>query len=338
MTSQKNKHKIKVAVIGSGLTGLCTANHLIDLGYRVDIYSDRHPHETTSSLISGLCYPFSGPTARPHKYAFTALDATKTYAKKMLKPADIQHIDIHRHAKDDVQAEHFHSIAKQYDYLRIETTYDNKTTLTIPHVMYINMKRYISSMVSRLQTYDVNFINKSVTSIKDCGSYSLYIICAGAYSDKIMELSNLKTETIPGHCMALPNDSINTNDVQITKHILIPNTFDQECYVGGTYEKNPSKSSKQYLLDMLLQFPEQFTHDDFSKIISKRLGLRGYLPGKLPGIHRASPNVYAVLGMGSKGLMYHVWMTQLLMKYIETGSPNHIPNDYLVKKQWLVSK
>ena len=46
---------------------------------------------------------------------------------------------------------------------------------------------------------------------------------------------------------------------------------------------------------------------------------------------------YALLGMGSKGLMYHVWMTKHLIQYIQTGSDVHIPNDYLVRRKWLIN-
>jgi glycine/D-amino acid oxidase-like deaminating enzyme len=331
----KTNRKPNAVVIGAGLTGLCVANHLIDLGYSIVVYTDQNPLKTTSSLISGLCYPFSGPAARPHKYAIEALEETMLYARRFLNPSEIRFVDIHRHAKDDEQACSFKTVAAQYDGLSITTNTDGSTTLIISNAMYINMPAYISAMVRRLEANGAIFKNKRIHSVRECDGFDLCVICGGAYSNSIQELSSLNTSTIPGHCIGLPSNSVNTDKTIITKHILIPSTFNNDTYIGGTYEKDCSKHTDYYLQTMLKQFPQYLVDNDEFSETTIRKGIRGYLPGKLPGIMSFSKNGFALLGMGSKGLMYHVWMTKHLIRYIQTGSKDHIPNDYLIRSKWL---
>ena len=192
--------KPKAIVIGAGLTGLCVANHLMDIGYSIVVYSDQHPLKATSSLISGLCYPFSGPSARPHKYAFEALEQTISYAKHILNPSEMRFVNIHRHAKDDEQARSFKAVAMQYDDLSIKTNNDGTTTLVISNVLYINMSAYINNMVRRLETNGVIFEEKRVKTVKECGEYDVCIICGGAYSTSIQELSSLNTHNTRSLC------------------------------------------------------------------------------------------------------------------------------------------
>ncbi len=330
---------MKVAIIGRGISALAVAFYLLKEKSDVSItFFDKNPlGHSASGNSSGLMHPYLGKKALKDMYAEKAFQESYSLLQEIQKTVQepfYAKTPLLRFAMNQKQEEEFYLRSKEYSIsllkentcIEIDPDIKPLPGLFIKEAITVDAKKYLMAFWGFLENKKVKYVEKKISSIEELEKEFDQVIIASGASTLSQEVISL--DRIKGQMLVCENkDSIFSQPaLNGRRHITF---FDKYCYLGSTYERKFSEEKPDMVLAKSLLEEASLFYPKVKKwnILEVRSGIRGYIKGrKLPAIFSVKKNVWAILGMGSRGFLYHGYLGRLLTKCILHSNVQDVSN------------
>jgi glycine/D-amino acid oxidase-like deaminating enzyme len=221
-----------------------------------------------------------------------------------------------RHVQNEEQMEMFLSHVEKYcDVKRLQGhAFMIKSGRTLYCTRYLQgLWKAIESKGGVLVQKEVNNLNLDV----DC-----VVLTAGAGICSFLEANALPIKLIKGQVLTCewPSSQLPLEHSLIGKGYMVPAEDPRYCYLGSTYEKQDLTETPDLdiaIREILPRIASFYPEADKLKVVGCKAGVRVMRAGHyLPLICKLKPNLYAVTGMGSRGLLYHAFYGKLLKELL----------------------
>jgi len=312
----------KIAIIGAGFAGLSVAWHLLAKGgCEVAIYDAKGIGGGASGIATGLLHPYVGEQVRRSLEAKEGMEATQALiavAQKKVEAPIVICQGILRYTHSEEQREKFLSHAKEFGDVerREENCFWISSGLTIDSPLYLEgLWRAISEKGGQL-------ITSRVADLKALGSFDHIVIAAGSGIKHFPELKSLPLSLLKGQaliCQAPPFVPLPKTTLLGKGHVALMRD-PRLCTIGSTYEREDetekvdAEKAKQLLFSHIESF---FPAVSQLKIIDCKAALRVTKQGHyFPFFGKVKDNIWALTGLGSRGLLYHALLADRLSSLI----------------------
>lgn len=309
----------KVAIIGAGFSGLASAWHLLD-NFAVTLFSDGRE---ASKISAGLLHKYVGLRAPLNPLAKEAEKKTHQLlevASQALNETVILSKGMLRIALTDQQKEDFYRCACQNEDVKWVNPQDlipslpHNSGIFIQSGMTIDSKLYLEGLCLACEQKGLIVENRHISELSELKGFDFIILATGAYS---FPLHHLKVFPIKGQLLELewPRNHPPL-PFALNSQVYITMTKDQQrCIVGATHEHHftreaPSRFAIEELFPRALALYPPLKD---AKILSVKAALRCTTPNRLPFASHVKDNVYAITGLGSRGLLYHALFAEKLV-------------------------
>ncbi len=312
---------MRIAIVGTGFSGLAVGWALLKKGVRVDFYEDPEC-EGASPIASGLLHPYAGEQCKRSWKASEGLAATLDLllvAEHTLGIPVAERTGIIRLAflpeHDAIFSEH----AKTYrDVEKIdENLFFIKSGLTI------HANRYVEGMKKACSGKGAQFIQEKLPSLKDLDGYSHVVVAAGSQVSQFFPELASKISRMKGQLIKFRHAHTQTCPM-VGKGYLIKSPGEEALIIGSTYERN-FETEEPDLEVALKSLTPRLRSLGIDKIVldvvEVRSGVRANRIGHYyPIARRMRQNAWVITGMGSRGLLYHAYVGKQLAEAILTGT------------------
>ena len=321
-----NKNDLKIAIVGSGLSGSIIANKLAkNNNYRVAVFDSKE--NKTSSSPNAAMYPKLALGKDPRSqfvfqsYFYAASyysqnipefnnegiiflssnENKKDWIKRFLK---FKRNDIaHQISKDEVYE--LTGIDQDYSGLKFKTggclspNEICKYQLTHNNIEYKNNFYFESFEVNEHNKITINFLNKESQE-----NYDYLILALGTGIKKFIPSLNI----LKGSLIALKSNKFEKVKIPINHSGYILPAKDGFSWIGSSHQKNvlsidQEKSDEEILNNLNFLLDSEISR---SEIGNRWSGDRVTTPNKLPicGTYKNYSNIFLIGGLGSRGLTY----------------------------------
>ncbi len=315
---------MKIAIVGAGLAGLALAIECKKATPQSQIMLfDPQKAENRTSALAQLLYPFAGlycklnwEGEKSFNRSISLLNETQNFTqKKFFNP-----VKLLKTAHTPKQVESFKEAAKKY--LEVEFTPHTDYGLAgvwISNAIQIEAVEYLNAL--EMRCFSLGIVLQSTYFIDSMKEEFDHVIYASGYACQKL-FPNLKLSLLKGQALILkrPDDfSLDYNLLIHQLHIL-PSFDQQSVYVGNTFERDPIdfNPNRQVALELLwpdlIQYFPMFSKND---LIEVKSGIRLNAPSRLPMISRLDSKTWVFSAFGSKGLLYHAYLSELLAKHLD---------------------
>lgn len=332
-----------IAVIGAGFCGLAVAWHLVNHNpafpdLTIHLFDHQEIGHGTSGIAAGLLHPFVGAHAKLNPRGLEGMQATRQLlqiaAQTLNTPVTSPHPGILRLAMIEEQLCDFRLSAERYPQeaqwleaqvcQRLAPGCAPVPGLWIKEGLSVYSSLYLQGLWQACAQRGVKFERCLIQSLEELNTFDLTIVTAGAESQYLPELRDLKLRSVKGQLLelswpkGLPPLSCTLNS---HAYLLMGPTNDT-CWVGATYEKEYQdvevdiEFAKQ---DILPKAHRLFPPLQEATLLKCYAGMRAVTPQHLPFIKQLSDSQWVLTGMGSKGLLYHALYAQELVHHIWKG-------------------
>lgn len=322
---------MQIAVIGSGFSGLALCWYLTqNKNIKIDLYDPAGIGGNVSKMAAGLLHKYAGAQAKLNRFGIEGLDESLKLikiAEKSLGSSVILEKKIVRVALDETKEKLYREKASLYSdcqWLNNEGTLNitngivNYPSLLIENGYTIDCERYLQGLWMACQQQGAQFFKEPVENLSQLSSYDAVAVAVGHSILQYKEFATLKITPVKGHLLQFaysdfPNISL-VGDAYITK---MPEK--NMCISGSTFEKNFTSSLPDLQLAKTILLPKitaLFPPFKEAKIVDCKAGIRASTPDHLPIIGQFGDHLYAITGMGSKGLLYHALYAKKLSETI----------------------
>ncbi|MEG0287236.1 MAG: FAD-dependent oxidoreductase [Victivallaceae bacterium] len=346
---------MKIAVLGSGYSGLAVSWFLLALTQgkaTIDIFDPVPLGGGASGLSSGLLHTFPGYRALKPKLADRCLEATHsliTAASKSIKQPIVISKGILRPAFETEQINLFQTRASEYpgelewwDRTKCETKVIGLTLpeegggLFIPGGLTLDNDAYLDGLWNACASMGTQLYDELIENLDDIKDfYDQIIITAGANCDLIPSMKNIPTTKNKGQILEvkwpeeLPKLPFSINS---RKYMVAGTRENNICILGSTFEHNQIENepdpevAKQEILEKLLPI---FPALSEAEILNCYSGFRCSSPTKKPLIGKTPEGYWFLLGLGSKGLLYHALCGEMLAQSILANTLSYVDLELL---------
>ncbi len=322
--SQIKRH---IAIIGAGFSGLATAWHLSQLGHQVTLYESSPLGKNASGISAGLLHLYTGYKAtrakNGDKRLELALELLKVSSSTLGKPV-YQQTGLLRPALKENQAAFFKACADQNsDVYWMKTDEVQKKfpgihpldAIWIESAFQVDTHRYLEGLWKACQANGVEWIRKKITSANEL-TEDLRIIATGA--SPFPEISQLPIHQVKGQLLELtwyhPLPFPISSGVYLVKGSK-PNSI----YLGATFEHEFSNTTENVDVArerLLPKLNKLYPLPDQCEVLSCKSALRASTPTREPFVEQVDSKTWAIVGMGSKGILYHAEAAKRLLQAI----------------------
>lgn len=317
---------MEIAIVGGGFAGLAAASALAKRGARIHLFDPTPIGQSASGLASGLIHPFMGVHARrawASDPAFDlALESTKSaqIGSGILRPA--LHVD---------QASTFQKRAKEFpqeldwiDIPKLPGLQAPYGALFVRRGSVIDVKKHLQNLWENVQGV---WHQKRIEDLSELNAYDATIVAMGYQTSNLLpvQLASIKGQLLE---LAWPEDLPPLTQGIIAGGYLAPSIRPHSCIAGATFErtfettKADVEVAKEQIMKRILPFFPPLEH---ASILGVRAGVRAaYLKTHLPLLDQVGKKTWVVTALGSKGLLYHSWLGELVAEAVFTGHP--LPN------------
>lgn len=302
---------MKITIIGAGLSGLAVAYFLSKLSVEVCVFDKGGVGSGASGVAAGLLHPYPGMSKRRSWRAHEALkaslkliDVAQEFVEESLVsnegitckvryPEEIENLEKHQMRYGDVEK-------------RAEGEFLIRSGMTV------DVPRYLHGLQTACCERGVTFLEKEVESLD---AYSPLILASGSDVDRFVQLENFekkKGQVLLCKSTRKPGSVIGDG--------YIAHLRGNEWVLGSTYERDftsekPDESlAKDQLLPKGKKFGEEFVV--MKCLAGVRLCRKG---GYLPVVGKLEEGKWLITGMGSRGLLYHAFLGEILARAIVFG-------------------
>ena len=327
-----------IAIVGAGLAGLAAAWHLLQFpNVRVDIYDPAGPGGGASGMAAGLLHDRTGPKAKQPweggeglAAAVRLIEAVSPFSSSPLVTSK----GILRPALAPQQEALFQCALLEDNRLEwwsaqtaARANAPALPALYIPYGLSVAMPAYLEALGCACIALGARFFKQRISSLPT--GYQVAIIAAGSATGSLVRLPQhtlLKGQILELEWPAgrpLPDYALSADCY------IVPRPCRHTCLVGGTYERQfasvaPDAAEAERILRPKAAFLFPFL--ERAPLRGCQSGVRLAPPDKVTPLAGRLPGAGAYLftGLGSKGLLYHAWLAELLAREVITGQP-HLP-------------
>ncbi|MCF7852695.1 MAG: FAD-binding oxidoreductase [Simkaniaceae bacterium] len=336
----RSKH---VAVIGAGFAGLGTCYYLLRLGYRVTLFDQNEIGNNTSSVASGLVHPFPGQMARISLFEKEGVSATRQLIEEVQKHSMerlIAPVKMLRVAVNEKQEERFDHLCKIRDDVSdakecFSFIKEGKRSFWIHSGMTIFSEHYIKALFDLCIQLGLDFKKVAIESPNECADFDTVVLTLGAGSDRLLNLKERGFKINRGQILQVKWSGKRELPSILGKGYLAPSQKPGIYHLGSTYEYDhldEPPDNNRAICDIFRQAGEYLSIQDAFEVIDVKAGMRlAKKSSYLPYLNRLSNRVWILTAMGSRGLLYHAYCSQLLASAIDRNHVEMIPNEMLLE-------
>ena len=321
-----NKNDLKIAIVGSGLSGSIIANKLAKHNnYRVTVFDSKE--NKTSSSPNAAMYPKLALGEDPRsQFVFQSYFYAASYYSENIPEFNnegIIFLSSNENKKDWINRflkfkrnDIAHQISKDevYELTGIDQDYSGlkfktggclspneicKHQLKHNNIEHKNNFYFESFEVNEHNKITINFLNKESQE-----SYDYLILALGAGIKKFIPSLNI----LKGSLIALKNNKFEKVKIPINHSGYILPAKDGFSWIGSSHQKNvlsidQEKSDEEILNNLNFLLDSEISR---SEIGNRWSGDRVTTPNKLPicGTYKNYSNIFLIGGLGSRGLTY----------------------------------
>lgn len=328
---------MQIAIIGAGFSGLALCYYLTKNTHIQVTLFDSGLSEGASRISSGLVHPYAGAQCRRTKFATEGMKKTQELlqvAQGFIEDNVAHYTGILRPAITPKQLIDYQGAANLYQ----DVTWWDDCKKTIPYLnaqgglfiasgITVHPNNYLDGLVLACKAQGATFLSENISSLTELSSFDTIIVAAGSLTPKLPELKELPVFPIrgqiielewPKHLSPLPFSLVSNG--YVTMH---PNNT--SCFVGATYERGLPVDAEKELRGKVEALMPDLKESALRGIKS---GVRLFSPDNLtPIIGHVNSNIWVMTALGSKGLLYHAYMAELLSNAIITNTPESIPKE-----------
>ncbi|WP_213357535.1 NAD(P)/FAD-dependent oxidoreductase [Chlamydiifrater phoenicopteri] len=343
-----------IAILGAGYAGLSLAWHLLLHSQgtaAIDLFDPVPIGEGTSGMSSGLLHAFTGRKAlKPYRASDALVSAHYliTETSKVLGHSVVLSSGIVRPASDEEQLTLFQKRVEEFPQ-ELEWWEKSRCELEIPGIVIpddggalfikdgitINNEEYMQGLWMACSNLGTQFYDEIIENISDIEDFYDHIVIApGANWDVLPETKDIPLNKVKGQLLKveLPK-SFQTPKYSINAHkYMVSHATDGTYMLGATFEHNLADDEPNQevayneifpaLLPLFPQLKEAQIIDCFS-------GVRVSSPTRKPVTAQIKDKVWFVGGFGSKGLLYHGLVGDMLAKAVLAKSTAYIDKEFL---------
>ncbi len=272
---------IKIAVIGAGVIGLCTAIQLLKKGYQVSIQTDQDPATTTSTVAGAIWMPFG---VESDKLLDWSRDSLSVY--KQLQDNLETGVVWRNHTE-------FFNTSIPKPYWMTLLTEGKPPTCRLPKdfaCMYsvnlpnIDTTKYINYLLKTFRSLGGNLTKCRIANFEELKDFPIIINCTGFGAKNLTHDKNLYP--IKGQRLSVqqPSEKITESIVYTNKDaitLIIPHI--EHVVIGVSYIENDESLTYDMVEEkqQLIRAKELFPQLSDVKILERKVGIR---PGRKNGV------------------------------------------------------
>lgn len=320
-------NKIRIAVIGGGLSGLSAAWHLLQNDdIQVDLFDPAGIGGGASGMAAGLLHRYAGRFARTNWMGQEGYDATRVLidvAEEALGQPVAEKSGFLRVALTEENLKAYAACAEKnedVDWLTAEETVKrvpgivSAPSILIKSAFMIHGEAYLQGLWLACQKRGGQLHRIKVDKLSDLDDYDMIVVTTGAYAQ---ELHSLTVTPVKGQLLELEWPShIPPLPLPIGNQSYIVMSPDKKsCLAGATFEHQfdtPEPVLEVAVREIMPKVESIYPQLRGAKILNCRAGIRASTPDHKPILKEVEKNCWVLVGMGSKGLLYHGLFGQLL--------------------------
>ncbi len=330
---------MKIAIIGAGFAGLATTWTLLqcktkNLPIQVTLFDSKGIGAESSGVAAGLMHPFANTHAKLNREGYEGYQSCLgllAAATNALGYPPFDSSGILRPALSPAQEKEFYIASQKYPET-IDWKNSAEMQVILPNVMEapgiwikkgvtVFTDEYLRGLYMACEELGARLQIQRVNSVCELNAFDLVIFAMGSNSASLKELSHLPLRYTKGQILELlwPED-LPPLPMALNGNMYCVMSRDRKrCLVGSTYEKQFKSAetdldiAKEWILPKLTQLYPPLKE---AKVIGCRAGIRVSTPQHLPLITQINSRCYVIVGLGSKGLLYHGLYSQKLRDLI----------------------
>ena len=330
---------MKIAIVGAGFCGLGLSHFLLkSAGCHVTVFDPKGIGGGASGIATGLLHPYPGEQGRRSWRGSEGMASTMALVEEVEAVTGrsvATRGGILRSVQDKEQRKAFLSHIDRYgDVEEIDAS-----TFLITSGITIHSQRYLQGLWEMVAQRGGALISREIRSLSELtNEYDCAILTAGSGIATFPESKQLQIGRTKGQVLTaqVPTNLQEELHSLIGKGYLATGERPETCYLGSTYERPFISEGPDQLVaeqEILPKLALSFPSISQLNIIDCSSGIRVSRIGHYyPIIARFSPSKWALTAMGSRGLLYHAYLSQLLSQAIISQDNSCIPTEVFMDK------
>lgn len=327
---------MKIAVIGAGFSGLAVTWHLLNYNssLSISIYDEKEIGEGTSGVAAGLMHPFVGASAKLNRFGHEGFLASKRLleiSSKAIQEPVARYDGILRLAVTEKQQNEYFLSAKTnpneiewFDKETCQKLYpqvEPYSGIFIKKAASVNCLNYLRGLLTACQNKGALFYQRKIQSISEFDDYDLVVVATGAYLNELFADKKWPINQVKGQILKLTwPEKQPPIPLPISSEIYMLMDEDlKNCIIGATYERGFSTLLPDESVAKIELYPKACKIIPFLKsstIVNCKAGVRATTPDRMPLIANYDERTWILSGMGSRGLLYHAYFAEQLVRNI----------------------
>ena len=326
---------MKTAIIGAGFSGLATAWHLLLHApkTKITLFDAKGIGGGASGLAAGLLHPLGGAHAKLNWCGKEGMASTLQLlqAAAQFSGEEIyQQQGILRPAVDQDQVTDYLQRAEQYP----ETTWldvrevqkrvkgiASYPALWIRDGIAVDCPRYLQALWAICVASGSEFFPVTIQRLEELKEFDCVIVATGPAMINYPEFQHLALKPLKGQILQLEwPKNLPPLELPLNSYIYIVMDRNQtSCWAGSTFERQPSTHAPDIATAKALILPGaiKLIPDLESALIQQCLaGMRAVTLNHRPLYGKFGDKLWGITGLGSKGLLYHSYIAEQLVKEI----------------------
>lgn len=333
-------NKIRIAIIGAGLSGLSCCWHLLQNDrVSIDLYDPNGIGGGASGMAAGLLHPYAGRFARTNWMGHEGVQATKELlevASQAIGKPVAEASGFLRVALNQENIEHYgHCAEKNEDVDWLST---DQTTSLVPGItsapailiksaLTVHGELYLQGLWKACEMRGAQLIRSKVDSLKSLQGYDKIVVTTGAHIHEIPDFEELKVTPVKGQLLDLEWPAgVPPLPLPISNQVYIVMSPDKKsCIAGSTFEhrfQSDAPVPEVAIEEIIPKVEALFPPLRGAKILGFRSGVRASTPDHKPFLKEVTKNCWVLVGMGSKGLLYHALFGRMFVQKLRTFLSN----------------
>jgi glycine/D-amino acid oxidase-like deaminating enzyme len=318
----------KIAIVGGGFCGLslCLALYSKYPDAEITLFDPEGDSGGASKISTGLMHKYVGVQAKLSSFGEEGLKKSLTLIERVSKRIDAPLIlseMILRIPVNQEQAEAFCLACKNYDDLKwvetdsIDPLLPRSPSLLIESGYSVDAPGYLKGLTLLGQDLGLNIQKMRIETVEQLNSFDFTILATGAAP--FPGLEPLKVHPVKGQLLEIAwPEGLKPLSCSVIGSVYITMAKDKKsAIVGATYEHafHDAKPDRAIAIrELHRKACALYPPLEGATIIDVRSGLRASMPNRMPFAGKIKDNLYALVGMGSKGLLYHALFAEKLVE------------------------
>jgi glycine/D-amino acid oxidase-like deaminating enzyme len=249
------------------------------------------------------------------------LTSAKQIAQEALGETVVIQTGIIRHVQSEEQNQLFLAHAKEFG----DVTSLGNNKFCIESGMTIDCPRYLEGLWQAIAAHGGKLILREISELSELSEFDHVIVAAGAGVKRFPELSALRFSILKGQILdcRIPETEPIFEQSMIGKGYIAMSQNSRLCHVGSTYERdvvddvpNVETAKKLIFPNVSLFFPDV----EKLEIVDCKAALRVKRANHyFPIAEQVKDNLWVLMAMGSRGLLYHAYLGRLLADAVMKG-------------------